>query len=82
MDKNPLARARDTGPIPGPRRFHMPKGNLKACEPQLLRPPAELLKPVCLEPALCTRDAAAERSPWTQLESGLCSRQLEEARAQ
>ena len=62
VGKNPLPRARDMGPIPGPRRFYMPKGNFKACEPQLLRLHAELLKPLCLELALCTREATAERS--------------------
>ena len=65
MDKNPLARARDMAPIPGPRRFHKPKGNFKACEPQLLRLHAELLKPMSLELAFCTREATAERSPQT-----------------
>ena len=33
--KKPLANAGDTGLIPGPERFHMPRGN-KARAPQLL----------------------------------------------
>ena len=65
VDKNPLARARDMGPIPGLRRFPRPKGNFRACEPQLLRLRAEPLKPVCLGFVLCAREATAESSQRT-----------------
>jgi len=44
VDKNLPANAGDMGSIPGLRRFHTPLAT-KAHEPQLL-------KPVCLEPAL------------------------------
>ncbi|KAJ8797884.1 hypothetical protein J1605_017086 [Eschrichtius robustus] len=54
--KKPPANARDTGSIPGAGRAHMPRSN-KACVPQLLSPCSrvrepQLLKPMCLEPAL------------------------------
>ena len=35
MDKNPSVTAGDTGPIPGPGRFHRPRSN-RGQKPQLL----------------------------------------------
>ena len=57
MVKNLPANAGDTGSIPGPGRFHMPRRN-ETCVPQLLSPRAHALqqekpvhhnkrKPVC-----------------------------------
>ena len=40
MVKNPLAKAGDTGSIPGVGRLHMPRGN-KTCVPE---PPALMLQ--------------------------------------
>ena len=37
VDKNPPANSRDTGLIPGPGKFHMPRSNL-AHVPQILSP--------------------------------------------
>ena len=45
--KNLPANAGNTGPIPGPERFHMPRNN----QPRA----AQLLKPKCLEPVLCNK---------------------------
>ena len=42
---NPPTNAGDMGLIPGPRRFHMPRGN----KAHVLH----LLKPVCPGPMLC-----------------------------
>ena len=42
--KNPPCSAGDTGSIPGPGRFYMPRGNW-AHAPQLLSPLQQLLKP-------------------------------------
>ena len=55
--ENPLPNAGDTGSIPSLGRSHMPWSNW-AQAPQLLStcsrvPELQLLKPVCLEPALC-----------------------------
>ena len=48
--KNLPAKAGNTGPIPGPERFHMPRNN-QARAPQLLTPK-------CLEPTLCNKTSA------------------------
>ena len=56
-------------------------------EPTLWRPPShncwarvlQLLKLVCLEPVLATRDATTVRSPCTATKSSPCSLQLEKA---
>ena len=68
VDKNLPANARDMGSIPGPGRFHMPRGH-RACAAQLLSLPAQE-KPL-------PREA---RAP--QLEKSPCPPQLEKAQAQ
>ena len=51
MAKNPPANVGHMGSIPGPGRFHMPRGK-QAHEPQLLGPHA-------LEPVLCNEKPLA-----------------------
>ena len=61
--KNLSAKARDTGLIPGPGRFHIPQSN-KASAPQLLNPhttTTEAHAPYRL--CSSTREATAMRSP-------------------
>ena len=65
--KNPPANEGDTGSSPGPGRSHMPRSN-KARASQLLslrsraREP-QLLKPTCLEPALCNNRSHHNETP-------------------
>ena len=64
-DKNPPANAEDTGWIPDPGRFHMPRSNYTRA-PQLSLSSA-------------TREAAATRSLSTALKNSPCSGQEESA---
>ena len=54
VDRNPPAKAGDTGLIPGPGRSHVPRGN-QGCEPQLPRPGAGACLPQPLKPVLHSR---------------------------
>ena len=65
---------------PGSGISHMPPGN-EACGPQLLNlcPRAgepQLLKPVCLEPALCTQRSHRNEKPHTAMKSSPGSQRL------
>ena len=64
--KNQPARAGDTSLIPGPGRSHMLQDN-KLHVPQLLSLSSrawepQLLKPTCLKPVLCGKEATTVRS--------------------
>lgn len=85
MLKKPPASGGDTGSIPGPEDLTCVEPLTRA--PQLLSLGSS--EPTChsswsphaSEPALCTREAAAARSPHTTAESSPWSPQLEQAQA-
>ena len=56
MVKNLSANAGDTGSIPGPGRFHMPRGH-SARVPQLLSPCSRALEPQLLGPCDANNEA-------------------------
>ena len=80
MDKNPPANVGDTGPIPGPGKFHMLWGN-QARVPQLMSLCAELLEPTCLEPvpdkrSHCNKKPVYHNEEWpllTAARESLCA---------
>ena len=72
--KNLPANAVDTGLIPGPGRFHTTRGSL-ACAPSLL-------KPMSLEPLLCSNRSHSMRSLCTATGECSCSLQLEQVHTQ
>ena len=64
VDKKPPTSAGDAGPIPGPRRVHVPRSD-STYAPQLLRPHSsahvlQLLRSVGLEPVLQKRSLCSE----------------------
>ena len=76
--KNPPARGRGMGSIPGPGRSHMPWSN-KACVPQLLSPPAATAE-ACLPRARAPhREKPLQEDCASQLKSSSCLLQLEKA---
>ena len=85
--KDPLANVRDTGLIPGPGRFNMPRNN-QACSPQLLSPCSRALKPQWLKPVCRRTSGPQQKQPpqceahILQIESTPCLPQLQKARTQ
>ena len=60
-DRNLPANAGDTGSIPGPGRFHMPRSN-EAHVPQLLSPSSKAGEPQLLSPRDATTEAQCPQS--------------------
>ena len=71
VDGGPPHSAGDTGSIPGPGRFHMPRRTKPRTTPE----------PTCLGPEL-TREATGVRSPCPAVQSSPNSLQLEKAHVQ
>jgi len=76
VDKNPPANVGDTGPIPGPGKFHMLLGN-QARMPQLMSLCAELLEPMCLEPvpdkrSHCNKKPVYHNEEYVYMSVGTC----------
>ena len=67
MIRNLSANAGDTGSIPGPGGFQMPRGNEAL----------QLLKPACLEPVLRNKRSHSNEKPMHSNKISLCSPQLE-----